>query len=251
MKDLPAGSVVLLRVRWLALAVLVLAAPSCSLDEEAFVSETSGAAAAPEHESLFVPRTETQNGRTLLPLVFPDGTRVAASYPRRLRLSRLGIQPDVTYYHRRNPGTRFALTFVHGPAKPRAGEFALRTDSWTILVPVRGEWQQEVARRNLRARETKLGFPVILATGPLVLSNEYGEGGGAMLAFGDSIPDSQSVSSLDPLIEIAPTRCRLPESEITGGYGARCFGSLYVGVNGRRPFIKAVLAGLRFEERES
>jgi hypothetical protein len=228
--------------------VLVLAASGCSLGEEAFVSETSLAAADPEHESPFVPRVETQDGRTLLPLVFPDGTRVVASYPRRLRLSRLGIQPDVTYYYRRNPGARFALTFVHGKAKPRADEFALRTDSWTILVPVRGDRQREVAPRNLRASETKHGFPVILATGPLVLSNDYGEGGGAMLAFGDSIPDSQTVSSLDPLIEIAPTGCRLPDSEIKGGYGARCFGSLYVGVNGRRPFIKAVLAGLQIEQ---
>jgi hypothetical protein len=240
------------RAKWLAVAVLVLAvlalAVSGCSDEDVSVSETSLAPPDPRHASTFVPRTETQDGRTLLPLVFPDGTRVVASYPRRLRLSRLGIQPDVTYYNRRNPGARFALTFVHGPAEPGTGEFALRTRSWTILVPVRDKRQREVVQRNLRARQTGLGFPVIVATGPFVLSNEYGEGGGAMLAFGDRTPDPQTVSSLDPLIEMAPTRCRLPESEITGGYGAQCFGRLYVGVNGKRPFIKAVFAGLQFEQ---
>jgi hypothetical protein len=90
------------RAKWLAVAVLVLAvlalAVSGCSDEDVSVSETSLAPPDPRHASTFVPRTETQDGRTLLPLVFPDGMRVVASYPRRLRLSRLGIQPDVSYY---------------------------------------------------------------------------------------------------------------------------------------------------------
>jgi hypothetical protein len=183
---------------------------------------------------------------TVLPLVFPDGTRAVATYPRRLRLSRLGVQPDVTYYFRRNAGARFALTFVHGPAEPRASEFALRTNSWTILVPFRAG---NVARRDLRARETKLGFPVVTAKGPLVLSSAYGEGGGAMLAFGDGIPASQMVSSLDPLIEVAPTKpCRLGV-EISGGYGARCYGDVFVTVTGKPRFVRELLEGLRIDER--
>jgi hypothetical protein len=234
-------------MRCLALVGLVLAASGCWEGEEGSDAETSAAPPKPKHASVFVPTAETRDGRTRLPLVFPDGKRVVASYPRRLRLSRLGIQPDVTYYNRRREGARFALTFVHGPAQPRASELALRTDSWTILVPFRDARHREVVQRNLGARETKLGFPVISASGPLVLSNDFGEGGGAMLAFGDRVPAPQVVSSLAPLIEMAPGGCSPRHLEIHRRFGAKCYGGLYVDVYGKPPFVKAFLAGLRIE----
>ena len=70
-----------------------------------------------------------------------------------------------------------------------------------------------------------------------------------MLAFGDHVPEPEVVSSLDPLIEIAPTkRCRV-DVEISGGYGAKCFVHLFVNVTGKARFVRELLAGLRIEER--
>jgi hypothetical protein len=88
----------------------------------------------------------------------------------------------------------------------------------------------------------------VRALSPLALSHEFGEGGGVQLAFGDNAPTPQAVSSLDPLVVLAPTDCRLPKTAIGVDYGARCFGDLFVEVSGDRPFVKAVLDGLRFEE---
>jgi hypothetical protein len=76
-----------------------------------------------------------------------------------------------------------------------------------------------------------------------------GEGGGPMLALGDLRPEPNIVSSLDPMIELRPTGCWPAHGEIGSSYGARCLGDLYVGVYGDRPFIEAVLEGVRIEER--
>lgn len=41
----------------------------------------------------FVPPVRHERGRTVLPLVFVDGTRVTLRYPPRLRLAKLGVEP--------------------------------------------------------------------------------------------------------------------------------------------------------------
>jgi hypothetical protein len=49
------------------------------------------AAAAPGDR--FVPPVERDGARAVVPLVFPDGTRARLSYPARLRLAQLGVEP--------------------------------------------------------------------------------------------------------------------------------------------------------------
>jgi hypothetical protein len=48
---------------------------------------------------------------------------------------------------------------------------------------------------------------VVEAATPLALSHLFGEGGGVMLALGDHNPAPGIVTSLDPLIELAPSDC--------------------------------------------
>jgi hypothetical protein len=195
----------------------------------------------------FVPETDRHGGRDFLPLTFPDGTRIVLSYPIELGLGDLGVQPDVSYQYG-DPPDLFALTFEFGPATPRADELALEAGSWTVLSPLGNPGQREVVERSLRVREDPDGFPVVEAIPPLGLSRVGGEGGGPMLALGDLRPEPNIVSSLDPMIELRPTGCRPEHVEIGSSYGARCFGDLYVGVYGDRPFVEAVLDGLRVEE---
>jgi hypothetical protein len=171
---------------------------------------------------------ETRRGQATLRIVFPNGRRLVASYPSRLKIAELGAQPDVSYLYRHAPAKRFSLTFVHGPAMPRSGEIPLRAGSWTILVQLRHGGQRRVVRRSLRVRETKEGFPVVKAVPPLALSREFGEGGGVQLAFGDHIPAADTVSSLAPLIELAPGGCSSRHVEIGRRFGAKCFGDVYV-----------------------
>jgi hypothetical protein len=199
----------------------------------------------------FVPDTERHGERDFLPLTFPDGKRVVLSYPIELGLADLGVQPDVSYLYGEPPDL-FALTFVYGPANPRADEFVLRAGSWTIIVPLSDPGEREDVERSLHAHETTDGFPVVEALPPLELSHGFGEGGGVQLALGDLVPAENTVSSLDPLILLAPGNCPSQDqndTEIGGRSGATCLGGdLYVGVYGDRPFVEAVLDGLRLEK---
>lgn len=196
----------------------------------------------------FVPETQRRGERDFLPLTFPDGNRIVLSYPLELNLASLAVQPDASYFHRNDPTGLAALTFVYGRAAAGPGEVGLTAGSWTILAPVEAHVDLETIERHLRVRETTDGFPVVEALPPLELSHIFGEGGGVMLALGDLEPKANVVSSLEPLIEIADGACSAEHVEVSSSYGAKCFGDLYVGVYGHRPFIEAVLEGVRVEE---
>jgi hypothetical protein len=200
----------------------------------------------PEGVSDFVPRTEQRGRRTLMPLTFPDGTSIVLSYPEWLRLAELGVQPDVSYLRREDPPPRFPLVFYYGDVSERAGPVVAEPGSWFITAPGRDR-EVELLRSTLRARETADGLVALDPLPPLALAREFGEGGGPQLALGDLDPDPQRVSSLDPMIVLRPSDCGLPGPEISNSHGAKCLGDVYVGVYGDRPFIEAVLAGLRLE----
>jgi hypothetical protein len=208
----------------------------------------------PEGDTSFVPPAADEGERTRLPLVFPNGQRIVVSYPRYLDLAGLGVQPDVSYLYLDDPPSRFPLTFVRGEATPGPSEVALRAGRWTVLAPLRDPAEKEIVAQSLQLHETSDEFPVVEALPPLGLSDEFGEGGGSMLAFGDLEPKPNVVSSLEPLIELAPVqKCRLSQAadevEISHSHGARCLGDFYLGVYGAdRPYIEAVLEGLRLEE---
>lgn len=107
---------------------------------------------------------------------------------------------------------------------------------------------------SIGVHETGDGFVVVETKPPLELSHDFGEGGGVMLALGDGDPAPARVTSLDPLIELAPEDCEADDTKIDGvggstSHGSRCLGGrIYVGVYGKREFIEAVLSGLELEE---
>jgi hypothetical protein len=202
----------------------------------------------------FVPKAKRVGEREVVPLTFPDGTRIVLSYPAELRLVELGVQPDVSYLYRDDSAARYPLTFLYrapDPA-PAAGEIILRAGGWTVVAPVWDSAARDEIVNSLSTHETGEGFAVVEAKAPLALSHEFGEGGGVMLALGDDNPVPARVTSLDPLIELAPGDCgRESEIEGVGGslsYGSTCLGDrVYVGVYGKRRFIEAVLSRLELE----
>jgi hypothetical protein len=216
---------------------------------------TTGAPPAPGRTT-FVPGAPHRGERAVLPLTFPDGSRIVLSYPARLRLAELGVQPDVSYLYREDPAARYPLTFLYGAPSHAAaeGEIVLRTGAWTVVARIRDAAARDEVARNLSVHETVEGFVVVEAAGPLALSDEFGEGGGVMLALGDHHPAPAKVTSLDPLIELAPSDCGGRDTEFAGvggdtSHGSTCLGGrIYVGIYGKRPFIEAVLAGLELED---
>ncbi len=203
-----------------------------------------------------MPEAQHRDGRDLLPLTFPDGSRIVLSYPAELGLVDLGVQPDVSYLYRDDPAARYPLTFLY-EAPSRAAtdsDVVLHAGAWTVVAPIQDAGARAEVTNSLGIHETGEGFVVVEAAAPLGLSQEFGEGGGVMLALGDHNPAPGKVTSLDPLIELAPEDCEPRDAELEGvggsfSHGSTCLGGrIYFGIYGKRPFVDAVLAGLRLEE---
>jgi hypothetical protein len=213
---------------------------------------TAGAPPAPG-PTAFVPEAQHRGERDVLPLTFPDGSRIVLSYPAELGLADLGLQPDVSYLYREDPAARYPLTFLYGaPSRTAAeGEIVLRAGAWTVVAPLRDSAARDEVVESLSVRETVDGFVIVEAARPLALSDEFGEGGGVQLALADHHPAPDTVTTLDPLILLAPSDCGRRDTEIGGSYGSTCLGGrVHVGIYGKRPFIEAVLSGLELEEWE-
>ena len=245
------------------LALLLLLPPACGGDSPADIAEPARDASEPARGTTapsalvpktFAPEAQHRGERDVLPLTFPDGSRIVVSYPAELGLAELGVQPDVSYLYRDDPAARYPLTFLYGVSShaPAEGEVVLRAGAWTVVAPIRDPTARDDVVGSLAVDETAEGFVVVEAATPLALSHEFGEGGGVMLALGDHAPAPGKVTSLDPLIELAPSECEGDRIEGVGGsisHGSRCLGGrIYVGIYGKRQFIEAALAGLELEE---
>jgi hypothetical protein len=219
-----------------------------AVDESAWAYRPGTASATSEPgPTTFVPEAEHHGERDVLPLTFPDGSRIVLSYPAELGLAELGVQPDVSYLYRDDPAARFPLTFLFGPQSRAAAdeEIVLRAGAWTVVAPIRDPAARDDVVGSLRVDETAEGFAVVEAAAPLALSHEFGEGGGVMLALGDG--DPAPATGMGRIL-LAPVDCT-GRDEIGGGYGSTCLdGRVHVGIYGKRPFIEAALSGLELEE---
>jgi hypothetical protein len=192
-------------------------------------SAATPSTAAPR-PALFVPATQREGDRTVLPITFPDDSTAELVYPADLDLARLGLQPDVSILDSRDPAARSPLVFLYrgapGPdvlegAQPvqqlmtRTGraveiwqarpESAVTSDqaywvvykvgSWAVLAPASDRTVATDVARQLEAREASDGFVVVDASPPLALSHEFGEGGGVQLAIGDRNPRPEQVDA--------------------------------------------------------
>lgn len=249
----------------LTLTLLLLLSPACggepAADSTKPAPDVSNPAQGTTAPSALVPRTfvpeaQHRGEQDVLPLTFPDGSRIVLSYPAELGLAKLGVQPDVSYLYRDDSAARYPLTFLYGVSSHAAaeGEVVLRAGAWTVVAPIRDPTARDDVVGNLSVEETPDGFVIVEAATPLALSHEFGEGGGVMLALGDHDPAPHRVTSLDPLIELAPSDCGRGDTEFEGvggntSHGSRCLGGhVYVGIYGKRQFIEAALAGLELEE---
>jgi hypothetical protein len=219
----------------------------------------------------FVPQTRVVGDLVRMPVVFPDGTEATVVYPRSSELASLGVQPAVSYLWRDDPPPRFPIVFLHdptasldpyveghGPARlinmseggievwrARGNDverrFWLRYElpSWTVLVSVRDALASAIeVNASLDLTETRSGFPVARAIGPIALSYESGEGQGAMLQIG---------STLDPSILLWLERCSGPdEIAASGEYGSMCLadGLVTANIYGKPADVQAVVEGL-------
>jgi hypothetical protein len=252
---------------FIVLTFLLLLPPACGSESPADVAEPARDLSEPAEGTTapsalvprtFVPEAQHRGERDVLPLTFPDGIRIVVSYPAELGLAELGVQPDVSYLYRDDSAARYPLTFLYGVSShaPAEGEVVLRAGAWTVVAPIGDPAARDDVVGSLAVEETAEGFVVVEAATPLALSHLFGEGGGVMLALGDHNPAPGIVTSLDPLIELAPSDCSGRDIHIEGvggdtSHGSRCLGGrIYVGIYGKRQFIEAALAGLELEQWE-
>ena len=130
---------------------------------------------------------------------------------------------------------------------------AFQRASWTVLAPVATPAMATEVARGLNARATGDGFVVVEAADPLALAREPGEGGGPQLVVGDRNPRPGEVDAGTRfrLITLRPSKSCRPEPISPSGQSAStCLGtagaggSVFAGIDGDRPFVEAVLAGL-------
>jgi len=189
----------------------------------------------------FVPPTYQESGKTVLPLVFPDGTTAELVYPTSLRIAQMGLRPYRAGGFR-NPfrdGRDFAIFYKGVPRVWRAGgaplatyetvtgspaeywdtadswdpedslrHLILRLGSWYVAIWDRGtltERQLTLWARNLRATETKNGFLILEAKRPLRLTGE-GDKAGPELMFEGGDPDRRIKNR--PMLLLFVNRCR-------------------------------------------
>jgi hypothetical protein len=269
-EPVPAGDAFLVMAQSLELSET----PNGAFDTRMFAFVPPTPSTGPEIAP-FVPETRTVGDETRMPVVFPDGTEAALVYPTGLRLAELGVQPNVSYLWKEDPPPRFPIVFLHDPlaslaryVRPKGPLRLINTSdggievwrargndvqrrfwiryelpSWTVLVSVRDPLPSAVkVNGSLDLTETRSGFPVVRAKGPIAPSRESGEGEGSMLAIG---------STLDPSIFLWLERCSGPnEVDVPGGYGSMCLadGRVTANIYGKPAVVQAIVDGLRVED---
>lgn len=188
----------------------------------------------------FVPSVGDSGGRTIMPVLFPNGVLARISYPPALRLAELGAQPAVSYSFddtRRN--TPHDIIFVHGSLPEGLldpeplqmpdddqEDLALHTviaddlrghepyalvfeeADWNIVALLQRREDAGVVASNLDFMIQADGWPSVLATAPLYLAEGFGNARGAEVSFGDGNPLVRIVSDVrggeTGLVEMGP-----------------------------------------------
>jgi hypothetical protein len=197
----------------------------------------------------FVPATNRENGKVVLPLEFPDGTTAELVYPPLLRLAQMGLRPFAAGgFGTPSLGARDLAIFFEGVPKvirsggaPRATydthsgasaaywdtaeswdpegtlrHLILRFGSWYVAVWDRGDNDRDMQKwaRSLRGTETDEGFLVLRAKRPLRLTR-HGQHNGPGLMFEGGDPERRI--RVRPMLLLFPNRCddyMQPSSEL-------------------------------------
>jgi hypothetical protein len=177
------------------------------------------------------------NERTM-PVTFPNGATATLRYPYYFEIDALGAYPDVSWLWEPDPPGRHAIEFIHG-AKPSVG--ILRGDGpvgevvdatgiprelwrlgglddeelgivfelpeWTVVVPT-GDFEPGGVAAKFTVTQDANRFPVVDAQAPFALSEEPGEGEGAIIGIGTII--------------IEPNPCLVDEVDTESGFASFC-----------------------------
>lgn len=241
----------------------------------------------------YEPRTTVMGGRTMMLVIFPDKTAANLSYPSDLHLAERGLQPAISYsFKRRGLNSRQDIIFIHGdtppglvdpepldalggtpfPAELHALTYKRRRDDppyallfkahpWTILATVQQREDVETLANHLHPSVTEDGWPSIFATGPLQLSEGFGEAGGAHIEVGDWNPLSDITDTRgDPInIIMGPVAsCRAADEGVSEfsdyWYGSKCLEftggelGIFLSIYGPERFVRSAYEGIRLEE---
>ena len=242
----------------------------------------------------FVPTTATSGTRTLMSVVFPDKTAATISYPSELQLAQRGVQVAMSYtFEDAKPNTPYDIIFIPGeapeglldpqplqtfdgmafPAAVHAvtyeylrGDppFALvyETEGWTIVATLPEQADADTVVRNLHPSVTAKGWPSVFASGPLQLSEGFGEARGPHVEIGDRDPIFDVVDAGDDFtyIVMGPSTDCDPKNDAvdqTAGdwYGARCLVGptqrqrVFASIYGPNEFVRSVFEGIELVEQ--
>jgi hypothetical protein len=235
-------------------------------------------------DTAFVPEVTVAGNIAQMPIVFPDGSSAVISYPQSLELGGLGATPHVSYLFLDDRPPRFPIVFLYGGHAARkpyvVGSAPLQTvtsadggaievwraadvpelahrdvqsewlifqsQGWDVLVSVADRISADDLARSLEV-DVAGGFPVVLASGPIALSDESGEGEGPELFL---VPGGVGTDA-DTLLTMSLEACTGANLETSGRYGAACLdGQIQYNVHGPADFVRAVVDGVKLEAFE-
>jgi hypothetical protein len=197
----------------------------------------------------FVPATDRDGDRVVLPLTFPDGTRMEVAYPPELALAELGLVPygsATLQGHSPHPdradevGRDFLIRY--GAVDPRPGSLVFAFGHWRVEVydyaagdpAAMTDDERRSFSRSLSGRETDDGFLILEASPPLRLA-EAGEHAGPTLELGPPSPPPWLSLTLHP--------CGRRAESTSPGFASWCLSEdVIVHATGDRRFIAAATA---------
>jgi hypothetical protein len=197
----------------------------------------------------FVPPTYRDGDRVVMPLTFPDGTRMEVAYPPELALAELGLVPygsatlrgDSPHPDRGDDVGRDFLV-RYGTLDPRPRSLVFAFGRWRLEVydyaagdpAAMTDEERRSFQRSLSGHETDDGFLVLEASPPLRLA-AAGEHAGPQLELGPP--------SAPPWLTLSLHPCG-PRAESTSpGFASWCLSEdVVVHATGDRRFVAAATA---------
>ncbi|MFI0419525.1 hypothetical protein [Spongiactinospora sp. 9N601] len=241
---------------------------------------TSPTSAGPTREyrpNYLVPDSKTDDGRKVVEVTFPDGTRARLSYPAGLDMAEFGVRPVIGVRVEKAGRLYRLVAPLPGESEAEAGQDMLRSltsnvslwakspvrgrgyimmfdfGSWSMALsdPVRGgptfDQRMDLAKR-IRGKVDKKGYLVLRASGPVELARP-----GDLLGSITLGPQLWFGGGTRPLIVLAPVPKCGDDLPVPPSVGARrynaidCKGGVMVAVAASDGYTDRLLRGLRIE----
>lgn len=196
----------------------------------------------------FVPPTHRDGDRVVMPLTFPDGTRVTLAYPPELKIAELGVRPSgsATLHGEgdRAVGRDFLILYgsagekshVPNPLRFEFGQWTVQVYDYPSYPAAMTKAERRSFQASLHGRETADGFLILEATPPLELA-AAGESHGPSLEFG--------MSRASPWLQLFLASCGPTAESTMRGFSSWCLSdSIIAHAYGGRRFRAAAAEGI-------